>query len=213
MLNPVKVSSSSANVRHVWRARTCFWLAGWFHTIFSTLLVKTRHGKISSARIRVSLTAAASKLSASPPSKSEWSAVSFFSQLPNAMIVVHAHFKKLIAESCAHALARDLRMINCATSILWQYSAVQRQSRLVSQLPRTPQDLKLLKRWFNQCCMHLCSWSTLAVDSLRNLPVYLCLRNLINFTVCNVLNTYNSSTFIKECGYHILDSIYLRAER
>ena len=139
-LNPVKVSSSSANVRHVWRARTCFWLAGWFHTISSTLLVKTRHGKMSSARIRVSLTAAASKLSASPPSKSEWSAVSFFLSFP--MICCMAQFKNswVMCTCTCTWLARD----KFRHFILWQYSAVQRQSRLVSQLPRTPQDLKLL---------------------------------------------------------------------
>ena len=33
MLNPVKVSPSSANVRHVWRARTCFELLAYFFDI------------------------------------------------------------------------------------------------------------------------------------------------------------------------------------
>ena len=60
----------------------------------STLLVKTRHGKTSSTRIRVPLTAAASKLSASPPSKSESAASvsSFFHSFPMQRLL-HAQFK------------------------------------------------------------------------------------------------------------------------
>ena len=142
MLNPVKVSPSSANVRHVWRARTYFWLAGWFHTIFSTLLVKTRHGKTSSARIRVSLTAAASKLSASPPSKSEWSAVSFFLSFP--MICCMAQFKNswVMCTWLARDKCRHFHL--CFHLVTVQYRGRARVDWSVSFPARTPQDLKLL---------------------------------------------------------------------